>query len=37
MRRAKRISDRSCSPFAELVMPVDMLAIPEDADTYSAM
>jgi hypothetical protein len=37
MRGAKRMSDRSCSQFAELVMPADALAIPEDTDTYSAM
>jgi hypothetical protein len=37
MRGGKRISDRSCSRVAQLVLPAEALAIPEDTDAYSAM
>lgn len=37
MRGTKVISDRSCSRYADLTMPDDALAVPEDTDLYSAM
>lgn len=37
MRGSERISDRSCSRFANLTMPDDTFEIPEDTDIYSAM
>ena len=37
MQGAKRISDRSCTRFAEFAISLDSLGIPEDTDVYSAM
>jgi hypothetical protein len=37
MQGAKRLSDKSCSPYAELTLPPDSEAIPQDSDAYSAM
>ena len=37
MQGTKRISDRSCSRFAEFAVSLDSLGIPEDTDAYSAM
>src|SRR6185437_16172830 len=37
MHGTKRISDRSCAPFAEFAVSLDSLGIPEDTDAYSAM
>jgi hypothetical protein len=37
MQGTKTISDSSCKPYAELVMPADADTIPEDTEAYSAM
>ena len=37
MRGVKTISDKTCSPFAELELPDEALAVPQDTDKYSAM
>jgi hypothetical protein len=37
MQGTKRISDRSCSRFAEFAAPVDSFGIPEDTGVYSAL
>ena len=37
MQDARRISDKACSPYAELTLPPASEAVPQDSDAYSAM
>jgi hypothetical protein len=37
MRGMTRILDKSCSRFAQLTLPADIFALPEDTAAYSAM
>jgi hypothetical protein len=37
MQGAKRLSDKSCSPYADLTLPPPAEGIPQDSDAYSAM